>query len=252
MVLKDIDASQRSAAKVVGFALVLAMGIAVLGEFYVSSGLIVPGDAADTARNLLAHGTRFRLSVACHLLHVVTLVALLTALHVIFEPVDRGLSLIAAGCRSVYAFTWVLAALDRLAALRLLDGPAYTRVFEAERLQALARLHLTGNFDAYYVGLPFFALASLICAYLWLRSGYLPRLWAAFGVTASAWGVGCAFAFLVFPDFNRLVGDWWFDTPLGLFEVGTGLWLLAKGLRPPRAVETGNAALRRHSPAGLA
>ena len=40
-----------------------------------------------------------------------------------------------------------------------------------------------------------------------------------------------AFAFLVFPNFNEIVNDWLFDTPMGLFELTLGFWLLFKGLR---------------------
>jgi hypothetical protein len=42
----------------------------------------------------------------------------------------------------------------------------------------------------------------------------------------------CAFAFIVFPNFDETVNAWWFDTPMGIFEMATGLWLLFKGLRP--------------------
>ena len=49
-------------------------------------------------------------------------------------------------------------------ALRLLSGADYLQVFDAERLQALARLSLSVRFDQYYVGLLFYAYdKSEIC-----------------------------------------------------------------------------------------
>lgn len=231
MTASSIDESQRNAARVAGFTFLFGMAIAIFSEFYLSSGLIFPGNAAETARNILAHETRFRINVACDLLYVATIVVLLSALHAILEPVNRALALVAAICRLIYASMWVVAALNMLGALRLLVGGTYLRVFEPERLQTMARLSLRANFDAYYVGLPFFALASTVCSYLWLKSRYIPRGLSAFGLLASAWCVLCAFAFLVFPDFNKTVSDWWFDTPMGLFEMATGFWLLFKGLR---------------------
>src|SRR6266550_4505965 len=75
----------------------------------------------------------------------------------------------------VFAFLWLLSTLNMLSALRLLSNANYLQVFEPDRLQALAKLHLGTNFDDYYVGLPFFGLAATICAWLWLKSNYIPR-----------------------------------------------------------------------------
>jgi hypothetical protein len=97
-------------------------------------------------------------------------------------------------------------------------------------VQALARLQIAANFDDYYIGLPFFGLAATICAYLWLKSGYIPRTLAAFGVISSGWCVACAFIFLVFPNFNKVVNDYWFDSPMALFELAVSVWLLFKGI----------------------
>jgi hypothetical protein len=227
-----IDASQRKAARVAGFALVFAMAIVVFSNFYVSAGLIVPGDATETARNILAHTTRFRFSVACDLLYVTNLLVLLSALYVIFEPVGRGMALVAAFFRLAYAIAWIVLTLNMLSALRLLGDASYLHAFEPAQLQALSRLHLADTFDDYYTGLPFFGLASTVCSILWFKSRYIPRALAAFGMASSAWCVLCAFAFIVFPHFNETVNDWLFDTPMGLFEMATGFWLLFKGLRP--------------------
>jgi hypothetical protein len=44
----------------------------------------------------------------------------------------------------------------------------------------------------------------------------------------------CAFVFLIFPNFNKIVNDYIFDTPMALFELVVSLWLLVKGLQPSR------------------
>jgi len=230
MTNNGIDASQRTAARIAGIAFVFGIAIVVFGEFWVSAGLIVPGNAAETARNLLAHESRFRVNIACNLLYVADLQVLAAALYVILKPVNSGLALAATLCRLVFATMWLLTALNMLAALGLLGDAPYLHVIETERLQALARARIRESFNAYYVGLPFFALASTFCSWLWLKSRYIPRSLAAFGVAASAWCVFCAFVFIVFPDFNKTVNDWWFDSPMALFELATGLWLLIGGL----------------------
>ena len=237
MTLNTIDESQRKAARVAGFAFLFAMAIVVLANYGISFRLIVPGNAADTARNIMAHETLFRINIACNLIYVVTVVVLLAALYVILKPVDRNLALVAAFCRLVYALMWVVTALNMLGALRLLGDAAYLPVFEADQLQTLARLQLDTSYDAYYVGLPFWTLASTVCSYLWLKSRYIPRALAAFGVISSAWCVMCAFAFIVFPNFQNTVHPQWFDLPMVIFEMTLGFWLLLKGLRPSGITE---------------
>jgi hypothetical protein len=38
-----------------------------------------------------------------------------------------------------------------------------------------------------------------------------------------------------FPDFPKVVNLWWFDTPIGIFEIALSCWLLFKGIRTPLA-----------------
>lgn len=233
MTTGSIDQSQRTAAKVAGLTLILGFAIAVFANFYLSSGLLVPHDAAETTRQVLAHETRFRLFAVSDLLYALDLVVLLSALYVVLQPVNPGLALAAAFCRLVYALLWIAMVLNLLEALPLMQGGGYLDVIGTDKLQALAKWATRGGFDDYYVGLPFFALASTLCAWLFWKSGYIPKPLAGFGLAASAWGVACGLIYLVFPHFNETVNDWLFDTPLGLFELALGLWLLVRGLRTP-------------------
>ena len=238
------DESQRKAARVAGFAFLFAMAIVVIANYGISFRLIVPGNAAETARNIMANETLFRINIACDLIYAATVVVLLAALYVILKPVDRNLALVAAFCRLVVALMWGVTALYMLGALRLLGDAAYLPVFEADQLQTMARLHLAAGYDAYYVGLPFWGLASTVCSYLWFKSRYIPRALAAFGVISSAWCVFCAFAFIVSPNFQNTVHPGWFDMPMVIFEMALGLWLLFKGLSPSGMAQPDGASGR--------
>src|SRR5215813_10183895 len=228
----NIDNAQRTAAKVAGIAGLLSFVLVVFGNYVLLGPLIVPRNAVDTARNILAHQTQFRLALACFITYDIGGIVLLTALYVIFEPVNRGLALAGALFRLAFVMLWLVAPLNSLGALRLLGDSSYLQVFEPERLQALARAQIAASFDDYYVGLPFFGLAATIFAWLWLKSNYIPRGLAIFGLIASAWCVFCAFAYLIFPDFNKIVNDYIFDSPMALFELVVSFWLLFKGLSP--------------------
>ena len=222
---------QQRAAKVGGIATLLAIAIIVFGNYVLLTPLIVPGKAAETAQNILAHESAFRLTVVCFLSYSLISLVLLSAFYVVLKPVNHGLALVAAFCRLVFAVLWLVGSLQMLSALRLLRHAGYLQVFETDRLQVLARATIAATFDDYYVGLPFFSLALTICAYLWLKSSYVPRWLAWFGIVSSGWCVVCAFIYLLFPGFAQPVDPYWFDSPMAIFEVILSLWLLFKGLR---------------------
>src|SRR5436309_1817679 len=226
-----VDNAQRTAAKIAGVAGLVAFGLVVFGNYVLLDPLIVPRNAADTARNILAHQTQFRVALTCFIVYGIGVIVLLTALYVVLAPVNRGLALAGALFRLVFSVLWLIAPLNSLAALRLLGDASYLKVFEPDRLQALARVQLAGSFDDYYVGLPFFGLAATVCAWLWLKSKYIPRGLSIFGVIGSAWCVFCAFVYLIFPNFNKIVNDYIFDSPMALFELAVSVWLLVKGLK---------------------
>lgn len=230
MTTRTIDSSQRTAAKIAGVAGLVAFGLVVFSNYVLLDPLIVPRNAADTARNILAHQTQFRVALTCFIAYGIGNVVLLSALYMILAPVNRSLALTGALFRFVFAILWLIAPLNSLAALRLLGDATYLKIFEPDRLQALARVQIAGSFDDYYVGLPFFGLAATVCAWLWLKSKYIPPGLSIFGVIASAWCVLCAFIFLIFPNFNKIVNDYIFDSPMALFELVVSFWLLFKGL----------------------
>jgi len=238
MTTSKIDNSQRTAAKVAGWSGLLTFAIVVFGNYVLLNPLIVSGNVAATAQNIAQHQTQVRMTVVCFLTYSLGVVVLLSALYVILKPVNPGLALAGALFRLVFALLWLLSPLNLLSALRLLSNANYLQVFEPGRLQALARLHVAAGFDDYYVGLPFFGLAATVCAWLWLKSNYIPRGLAIFGIIASAWCVICAFVYLIFPDFAKPVNPYWFDSPMAIFEMVLSFWLLFNGLKQPEIAAT--------------
>ena len=235
-----IDGSQRKAARIAALACLISFVTVVAVNFGIFARLIVRGDPAQTARNILAHETLFRIGVAGDVLYCVGVVVLLTALYVVLKPVDQNLALLAAFGRLVHGLTWLLATLNLFTALRLLSGADYSRAFGPNQLPVLARLYLSG-FDQYYVGLLFWALGATVGSYLWFKSKYIPRALAAFGVISSAWCAACTFVLFIFPGFRSVVNWWWYDSPMGIFELALSFWLLFKGLRSSGIAEPNKA-----------
>ena len=232
MAIGTIDEAQRRAARTAGVTFLLTTAIVVAVNFAINERLLAVSNPAGVAHNILGHERLFRLGIAGNLVYAVGLMVLLSALYVTLRPVNRGVALLAAIWRLAYAATWVLTALNFFSALRLLSGADYLVALGSDGKQTLARFYLSG-FDQYYVGLLFYGLASAACSWLWLKSRYVPRALAAFGLIGSVWCVTCTLLLYVFPTFPTVVNLWWFDTPMGLFEMALGVWLVVKGLREP-------------------
>lgn len=236
MKISTIDESQRTAARIAGFACLISFVTVVAVNFGIFARLMVRGNPAETARNILAHETLFRIGITGDVVYCVGVVVLLAALYVILKPVSQNLALFAAFGRLVHGLTWLLVAINLFTALRLLSDADFARAFGPDQLPVLARLYLSG-FDAYYVGLLFWGLGATVGSYLWFKSNYIPRALAAFGVISSAWCAACTFVFYIFPNFSKVVNLWWFDLPMAIFELALSFWLLFKGLQPSGAAE---------------
>src|SRR6266508_2762679 len=93
--------SAQKYARVAGVLFLLSLVAGGFGEFYVPSTLLARGDAAATARNLIAHDTLFRLGFAGYLVEGSCDIALTLLLYVLLRPVNRNLALLAAFFRLV-------------------------------------------------------------------------------------------------------------------------------------------------------
>jgi hypothetical protein len=227
--MSDADAIQRRWARVVGFSYLFALVPAIFAEFYVS-GRLVSGDAIATAQNIIAHERLFRLGIASNLLVFAADVVLVTALYVVLERVNRRLALLATFFRLIETTILIVATLNDFYVLRLLAGASYLTTLNPDVLAALARVSIGAHGSAYGVGLLLFGFGSPVFCYLWLKSGYIPKALAVWGLVASAWIGVCAFAFIIFPELQNVITIGYFGGPIFLFELTIGSWLLFKGV----------------------
>jgi hypothetical protein len=230
-----IDQSQRKAARVAGFSYLFALPPAIFAEFYVRGQLIAFDNAAQTARNIMAHERLFRLGTASNLTVFAVDVVLIIALYVVLKPINRSLALLATGWGMIETASLVVVTLSDFDVLRILSGADYLHAFEANQLQAMARLSLGAHGAAYNVGLVLAGLRSTTFCYLWFKARFIPRALAAWGMVASILMGACAFSFIIFPELAKVVPVEVYGAPIFLFELTMGFWLLLRGLPPSGA-----------------
>ena len=74
--MNRIDDSQRIAARIAGVSGLLAVVIVVFGNYALLGPLVVPGNATETARNIVAHQTQLRVALICFLIYGVSVARL--------------------------------------------------------------------------------------------------------------------------------------------------------------------------------
>jgi hypothetical protein len=228
------EASTRFKARVAGFFYFLLFPFGAL-SLLARGGIVVKGDVAATAANLLLHETAFRWGVAGDLLALVSYVVVTALFYELFRPVNRSVALIAAFFSLVGCATQAFACAFELAPFVLLGGEAFSRVFQADQLQALAYMSLKMYTPAYKIGLAFFGLYNLLNGYLILKSIFLPRFLGVFLVIAG----------LPFVIFLTPLGKSLSPFAVAPAAVGEGLllvWLLVKGVNAQKWAEQASAA----------
>jgi hypothetical protein len=224
-----ISPAQRSAAKIVGFLYLFQMATAIFGQSFVRDRLIVAGDPTRSAQNIIGAERLFRLSIAGDLLTYTGVIVLIWAFYVLVRPVNKNLALLAVFFRLAETAVLCVATVNSLVVLKLLSGSDSLKTFKVGQLHSLAALAMSVQGFGMSVAFILLGLGSTVFAYLLLKSRYVPKILAAWGIASSLVLAVVTFAIIIFPNLGAL--GLTYMMPMGLYEVGLGLWLLIKGIK---------------------
>lgn len=225
---RNVIASQSIAARVAGLMYLIGMAISIYVELYLRGSLIVRGNVIETANNIMAHETQFRVAIVLDLLTYFSVALLVWALYVLLKPVNRNLALLAAFLRLTEVSFFCVILIGNFVILHVLSNDEYLKTFETGQLQALSRVVLLTRGDAYTIGFSLLGLGSTVFSYLLFKSNYVPKLLAGWGIFSSlllAFGITT----IVFPELRKFALP--SQVPMFIYEVGLGLWFLVKGVK---------------------
>jgi hypothetical protein len=229
------EASVRVKARIAG-VLYLLEGLPAVFQQSVIAGLVVAGDAAATATNILAHEPLFRLWFAAALLAVACHIAYTVLFYELFRPVNRTLALLAAAVSLVACALQAFAALFQFAPLLILGGGKSLGAFTGDQIQALALLSFTLHRQAFNIYLVFFGFWLILTGYLIVRSTFFPRI---IGVLVVLDGLG--WATYLWPPLATTIYP--FISIVAAFaEIPLALWLVVVGVNVPRWKEQAQPA----------
>ena len=226
-------ASQLYAARLAGLLYLIAMATGLFAEFYVHfpSALVVSGDAVKTASNIMAHERLYRIGIANNIVTFAIDVVLIWALYVLLKPVNRNLVLLAVFFRLVETTIAFIAIINYYVAMQFVSDAGHLKAFDSNQIQALTLLHDTYALTFIVVAM-FLGLGSTIFNYLLLKSGYIPRALAAWGIFASLLLLISQFAIVIFPEIESTLIPACYG-PIVIDEMALGFWLLIKGAKIP-------------------
>jgi hypothetical protein len=196
---------------------------------YVRFNLVVPGNAAETANNIMASEQLFRIGAAIDVITYALVAILALAFYILLKPVSKNLALLGLVFRLGEAFMLVIMTLNSYIVLMLLSGADYLTVFETDQLQALVLLFSNAHETGYNIGLIFVFLGAGVFTYLLLKSNYIPRILAVWGIVGYLVALVGTLAILVLPTPSPMLNSLPYALA-GVYEIVVGFWLLIKGV----------------------
>jgi hypothetical protein len=168
--------SPRLIARVTGLLYLLTILTGIFAQGFVSERLVVSGDAAATATNILTHRSLFEWSFTVYMIEMACQIMTTALFYSLLRPVSRSIALVAAFLSLSGCIIKTFSRVFYIAPLFLLGGAKYLEVFNPQQLQALALLLLRVNDRGAAMALAFFGFEALLNGYLVFRSTFLPRI----------------------------------------------------------------------------
>jgi len=166
----------RLLARIAGVFYLIITAFALFAYLYVRGQVIVPGDMARTAANILAHEQLYRTGFSAAVIVVICNPPMGLILYELLKVVNPRLALLALVFIIISTTIEAVNLFNYITPLFTLTLPEYRGAFDPDELQALARgpIRLFGY--AFSVSLTFFGVFCALNGYLILRSKFLPAV----------------------------------------------------------------------------
>jgi len=228
------DLSPRKAVTVLRILFPIWMAVGLFAIMYVPTTLIVPGDAAATANNLMANELLFNLGIIGSLITQLIHIVYVLVLYELFKSVSKNQAALIVVLGLVGVPIAMLNTLNQVAALLVLSGADYLAVFTADQSQSLMMFFLNLNEQGILIasifwGLWLFPIGTLIC-----ESRYFPRIFGYLMIIAGFGYLLGSLARLLLPNAETVFFQVMDVLTYG--EVIVWLWIAARGAKLPETV----------------
>lgn len=214
---KNDQTNPNRIARIAGALYLLLIPLGIFGIMYVPNTIIAPGDIGETAGNILANESLFRLSIVSALLVQLVNLAVVLFLYKLLSPVNKNVA------RMMVLF--IVLAIPIAMVNELTNGAALLLAKNGEQPLELIALSLDLHEYGIQIAGIFWGLWLFPMGYLVFKSNYIPK------IIGIALMIGCfgyladSFIFLLLPDFGVTFAEYLF-----IGEVLLPLWLVIRGV----------------------
>ena len=220
----------RNPGRTAGLLYILASIPAVFALLYVPGKIIVHGDAAATAQNIVSFEMLFRIGIAADLIGQALFVFVALALYDLLRGVDHRLALQMLVLILVAIPIAFLNEVNSAGALLLARGGDFLTPLDAPQRAALAMFFLKLREYGFDIAGIFWGLWLFPLGLLVYRSGFIPRLLGALLMIACFAYLANSFTSLVAPAYAPAIAQWM--NPVTSVEFVFMLWLAIVGATP--------------------
>ena len=216
-------------ARNAGLLYLLIIVVGMFAVIFARDKLIVSGDPAATAGNLVAHNLLWRTGIAADLVMHLCDIPVMLVIFVLLRPVDKNMALLALLFNLVQTAVLVANKLNLVAALLPLGNATYLKAIPPAQADAQMYLSLKLHDIGFGVGLIFFGFTCLVNGYLIFRSGYFPKVIGILLQIAGICYIASNFMLLLVPEIAAKL----FPAsilPCFIAELTFCLWLIFKGV----------------------
>jgi len=227
--------SLKKTARRAGLLYLILIITGVYSIMYVSSQLIINGDAVTTAKNILTNEFLFRTGLINDLISNTIFVLLVLVLYRMFKQVnEHQAKLMVAFVIVQVPAVFIMEALN-ITSLMIFKGEIL-QTFELNQKQDLAMLFLKINDNGTLTMEMFWGLWLLPFGLLVYKSRFIPRIFGILLVIAGISYIVDSFVSLLFPTYSTFVNQ---PTLLlvAIGEISITLWFLIKGVKNISTIE---------------
>ena len=216
-------------ARIAGFLYLLMIPTGVFSLIYVPGKLMVRGDAAATAANILASQSLFNINVVNGLISSILFLFVVLILYQLLKEVNKQHAALMVILVLVQVPLGIRDAMNQISSLELLRGEGFLSAFDKPQRDALAMMFLDLSNKGIFPIELFWGLWLFPFGMLVFRSGFLPRFLGIWLLINGLAYVTISFTGMLWPQYVEIVNKIAFPTLFG--EVAFPLWLLIMGAR---------------------
>lgn len=173
--LKGSENSPNMIARITGIVYLITIIAGVFSLGYVANTLIVNGNPATTAANILQNKSLFEASVTVFLIEMICQLFTVVLMYILLKPAGPKVALLALCSGLIGCAVKTVSQLFYIAPLVLLTNADYMNAFSTDQIQAFALFLLNLHAQGSAIGLVFLGVYALMSGYLMIKSTFIPK-----------------------------------------------------------------------------